>query len=411
MMARYGKNRAMTLVELLVAMTVSIVMMGAAYYIAKSEFNFTQNQQEVMDALKTARLALHMIDTDMESAGFMATPDASVDLGGKIKDPEVCAPFPVPSGGKRPVAIQFERLGKSGSPSTSPYIGNLNGGIVPMSVILMGAYPSHSVFRTDHIQGANVYLQNTPDFPTQQEFQRIFATNHLLRIVNQVNKMMFFRISNTHYAQRMVSLTQAVPSSSGECGIAGFGIGLAVNVVSFIRYRIKVNQNVQNPNITAVLVREELDPFNNWSVVSTIPIAHDVVDLQFYDFILDLDASGTDPDLSPFHGSSGNPYTLPESILNLAPATPAAYLGSSPTTALSFNHGPKDLRLVTIKLSTRTRDEDPSISYKQSGAGTSPGQHKPINYFDTDPNMQGLARVVSLVSKVDFSNLAARNMK
>jgi len=101
---------------------------------------------------------------------------------------------------------------------------------------------------------------------------------------------------------------------------------------------------------------------------------------------------------------------MPESVLMKGSAPPVAvYLGSDPTKNTSF--GAKDLRFMTIKLSIRTRDEDHSISYKQTAGGNSPGRHRPISYFDVDPGTQGLARVVSLLSKVELSSIAGRNMK
>jgi len=404
MMKGMRKNRAMTLVELLVAMTISVVMMGAAFYIARTEFNAVQTQQDVMDALKDAKLALRYMTMDLEAAGFLASPDMT-------KDPDVCL-YPTFSNQKRPVAIQFERVGyKDNTTNKSPFVGNLNQGIVPMSVILIGAYSVHRVFRTDHISGTEIFLQDTGGL-NQTEFERVFASHHILRLVNQVNKMMFFKITSVDYANKKIVVAQAVPSASGDCGVSGFGIGLAVNAVSVIQYRIKVNQTVQHPNATATLVREELNPFQDWSVVSTLTIAENAVDLQFYDFILELDTTGTDPDLSPFHNSTGtNPYSMPETVLDLQSASPPAYLGTDSSKAAAVAYGSKDLRFVTIKLSLRTKDEDNTIAYNQTGGHGNTAMHVPINYFDLYPSVQGLARVVSLVSKAEMTNLEARNIK
>ena len=407
-MMKYSKNRAMTFVELMVAMTISIMLMAATYYIAKTQLGTSQSQQEVMSAYKDARMALTYLKSDISAAGFMATPDLQTDASGKPIDPDICT-LPTLNQTMRPVAIQLER------PTNNLYLGNYNQKIHPMSIVLFGSYPSHLVFRTDHIQGKNIYLQNGTgtNFPIQAEFNRIFSISHILRLVNQNNKILFFRIIGRDYSSAKIIVNQTVPAASGNCGVAGFGRGLAVNSTAFIRYRLK---RKTDPNQSAlrnhyVLIQEELNPFNNWSPVvnTTIPIADHAVDLQFYDFAIDTDTTGQDPDLSSFKWKP-NPFTLPESVLMQGIATPVpVYLGSDPTKSASY--GAKDLRFMTIKLSLSTSDEDHSITYKQGIGSSGPGNHKPIDYFDIDPSSEGLARVVSILSKVELTNLAARNMK
>lgn len=408
-MARYRKNKAMTFVELMVAMAISVIMMAATYYIAKSEFSAGQSQQEVMDALRTARLAIRYISNDIAAAGFMASPDLRIGPTGKPVDPDVCTVPMFPSG-MRPVAVQLTR------PDNSPYLGNYDHNIRPMSITLMGAYPSHLVFRTARINGKDIYLQNGPSvsFPTKTQFNLIFSTNHLLRIVNQNNKMLFFQITGRDYNAAKVTVKQSVPPASGVCGVAGFGRDLAVNAISFIRYRLRQRHDPNQPKIQNhyVLIREELNPFSNWAPVRTtvLPIADNAVDLQFYDFVFDKDSSGQDPDLTPFAWHP-NPFQLPESVLMKGTSVPpiAAYLGTDPTKNVIF--GPKDLRFLTVKLSIRTRDEDHEIDWSNAPMGMGPGNHRPIPYFDVDPKAHGLARVVSLLSKVELTNLAARNVK
>lgn len=417
-MMKYRKNRAMTFVELMVALTISIMLMGATYFIAKAQFGTTQSQQEVMDAIRTARMALSYLKNDIAAAGFLASPDLMTDNSGKPVDQDICT-LPTFSSGMRPSAIQLVL------PNNSPYQGNYNKNIHPMSITLLGAYPTHLTFRTDHISGTNIYLQSGAgtNLPSPQSdkyagfkpiFNQIFSTNHILRLINQNNRMLFFRITGRDYTSATITVNQAVPAASGNCGVAGFGRALAVNVVSFIRYKLlKQKQDLNRPSLQNhfVLVREELNPFNGWGPVTStiIPIADYAVDLQFYDFIIDMDMTGKAPDLSPFKWHP-NPYTLPESVLMQGAAPPVAvYMGTD--TSKSTTYGVKDLRFMTIKLSIRTRDEDHSIPYKQSSGSSGPGKHKPIDYFDADPGTQGLARVVSLLAKVELTSLAGRNMK
>jgi len=408
----YRKNRAMTFVELLVAMTISIMLMGATYFIAKAQFGTTQSQQEVMDALRTSRMALSYLKNDIAAAGFMASPDLSTDGSGKPVDKDVCT-IPTFSPNMRPAAIQLIQ------PNNSPYLGNYNQNIRPMSIVLFGAYPSHLTFRTDHITGTNIFLQQGvgSNLPSRAEFNRIFSTHHIIRLLNQNNKMIFLQITGRDYTSAKVIVNQVIPSATGNCGVTGFGRSLSVNVDSFVRYRLKMKQDQNQPSLKNhyVLVREELDPFSAWApVTSTIlPIADYAVDLEFYDFIFDMDLTGKDPDMSTnstLNNWTQNPYAMPESVLMKGSAPPVTvYLGSDSTKNISI--GPKDLRFLTVKLSVRTRDEDHSILYKQSAGGNSPGKHNPIPYFDADPTTQGLARVVSLLSKVELTSIAGRNMK
>lgn len=186
--------------------------------------------------------------------------------------------------------------------------------------------------------------------PTYADFDQIFVKNRLLRIANADQFEMYFRIDNANFGSRTITLGDPVPITTPPdfCGVQGFGVGLEVSVVGFVRYTL-VPDDSEIGKID--LVRQELDArdpaLNTVLPNSTIRVAEYVADLQFYDFAFDVDRTGRNPLIQVFP-TIENVLDSGTQLLNLSLAA-----------------RPQDLRFVTIKLTTRTSHEDESWPYRE----------------------------------------------
>jgi hypothetical protein len=215
--------------------------------------------------------------------------------------------------------------------------------------------------------------------------------------VNKEQFEMYYKIQSANYADRTVTLVDAPPVSTGTdyCGIQGFGEGLEVNVVGYVRYRLATDLRDGAPVDSKGtynkidLVREELDPEGAYVAGTRVIVAEWVVDLSFYDFVMDEDISRRDPNLTIYH--------LPEDVVDnagggiLSPAN-----GSKP-----YN-----LRFLTVALTVRTPDEDPSwVFFERKDS------HAPIFSYDADTTLTGSARTLSIAQRVGLPAFLVKNIK
>lgn len=372
-------DAGVTLLEILVGMVIGVVLLGSIYYVYTVSARSYRMEEEVVRASETLRFGMEQLRRDIAAAGFLATPDSDAD-------DNVC-PKPV----NRLMGIYFERIGDTYEPGT-----NVN--IRPSAVTLFGAYPSPNVYFTQSIIGNTVTLQSGGAFPASQaEFDEIFNSNHMLRIVNAEQFEMYYRITSADYATRTVVLESAPPVSvpPDYCGVQGFGVGLEVNVVGYIRYIVRRDLRSGAPvdgNGTVAkldLVREELAPDRSVVPGSRLIVGEYVVDLQFYDFVVDNDLTGRDPNVVIFPNV--------EDVVT-----------DSGTGLLSSANGsrPQDLRFVTVALTVRTAHEDPGLAMEARA-----GAHAPFERYDADVTMVGAARALALASRVGLKAFQVRNVK
>jgi len=369
----------MTLVELLVGMVVGAILLGSIYYVYTVSARSYRMEEEVVRAAETLRFAMDQVQRDIAAAGFLATPDSD-------SDENVC-----PKPANRLLGIYFERVGDTYALAQNPNIR-------PSSVTLFGAYPSANVYFTESIIGNQVTLQPSANYPASQaEFDAIFNSNHLLRIVNSEQYEMYYRITSANWGARTVTLESAPPISVPPdfCGVQGFGVGLEVNVVGYIRYSIRRDERNGAPTdgdgtVTKLdLVREELTPDRQVVSGSRLIVGEYVVDMQFYDFVVDNDLTGRDPNL----------YIYPN-IEDVVDQAGNGVLSSASTSR------PQDLRFVTVALSVRTAHEDPGLARTPRA-----GAHAPFDRYDADIGLFGAARVLSLASRVGLKAFQVRNVK
>lgn len=369
-----------TLVETLVSMLIAAILMGSMYYVYSLSTGAYRVQEQVMRSMEQARFGLEMLKRDIAAAGFLATPDSQADAN-------VC-PKPI----TRLQGIYF------GRDQGDVYGETSNVNIQPSSVTLLGAYASPEVFFTQQIQNRIVSLQNSPNFPTtQDEFDQIFSTNHLLRIVNAEQYEMYYGISSADFAARTVTLVtpakQSIPPD--YCGIQGFGVGLEVNVVNYIQYILLRDTRTGAPadgngNGNKVdLVRQDLTPSGVVVTGSRLVIAEFMADLQFYDFVRDIDPTAQDPTLAVIPNTGD--------VVNV---------DGTGLFGLGVGARPQDLRFVTAVLTARSMDEDPNLVFTPRV-----GLFSPIEAYDSEITLDGAARTVTLASRIEIRAFKVRNVK
>jgi type II secretory pathway pseudopilin PulG len=374
----YGAKRAggFTLIELMVTMVLAIVIVGGLYMIYSKSVVAYRVENQFLDLQERARFGLEHLKRDLRRAGFQATPNSRTDA-------DVC---PKPATDLRALVV----LTNSGS-VYEPW-GGANPNVEPVSITLFGDFFSGRAYRTAGIQGTHVFLQTTADFPsTQAEFDRVFNATRYLRLVAQDQFEMYLPIASANFSDQSVTTTIPIPQTSPDspCGVAGFGEAMEATVAGFVRYRVAADTRPGAPVGKTDLIREEMQ-VDGATVVpgSQLVIADYVVDLQLYDFLFDVDATGTNPMLSGFplveqvadEGGGGRLGTLPDAV-------------------------PQDLRFVTAKVTVRTESEDEGFTFIPRE-----DVHAPLDGYEAS-DMVGACRTLTLASRVQLTSLAVRNMK
>lgn len=370
------RDSGLTLVELMVASTVSMILIVSVYSIYSISARGFRVQEQTMGAMQQARFGLGQLQRDISSAGFLATPNSRADSNVCPKPSEYLPGIVFATGG-----------------AVANVTSNTN--VYPQQITLLGAFWNPTLYFTRKITGNQVVLQGAEDgapFPqTREEFDQIFKPKRFLRIVNADQFETYVPIASADYDNRQITLTTIAPVASppNYCGVQGFGVGLEVNVVGVIRYTLQAD-----PSETGKvdLVRQELDGTNAsldaLMTQSTVRIAEYVADLQFFDFVVDVDRTRRMP--------VQQQYATLDDIVS----------SSGQQLDLTGNARPQDLRFVTVKLTTRTRDEDESRVFIPRT-----GVDKPLDQYEVDAAMKGAAGTVSLAVRVGLPSFLVRNVK
>ena len=374
------RRSGFTLVELMVAVAVASVLVIIVYsvYIRGAKTYRVQNMALGMQA--QARYALDHLKRDIGDAGFNGATNSRVDAN-------LCG---APAFELR--AITLQRLGDVANPTE-------NANIQPLAVTLFGDYTGYGqVFRTKSIVGSVITLpSDVKSIVTEQQFKEMFAggRTRYLRILDQEQYEMLVEIVSADYAAvdptiRLASAPQTRGAGS-SCGIQGFGSGLEVNPAMFIRYRVVKDGRDGEPADKTVLVREELLVDGVTPVTGTrLIVAEYVVDLNVYDLAFDDDDTGVQPSISY------QPVAFPTVINDSG----EGLLGNK------ADARPEDLRMLTLKVTVRTAEEDEQLFHVPRATPTSP-----IQSYESIPGLQGAARTMTLATKVMFNTLAIRNAK
>jgi hypothetical protein len=364
--------------ELLVALVVSLILIIIVYSVYARGAKTYRVQNMTLQMQAQARGALDHIRRDAANAGFNGTVNSAVDIN-------LC---------QKPVNdIRAVTIGQTTSGLT-PVLENPF--VRPLSITLFGDFVGDGeVFYTASIVGNVVRLQTGFQSTVRQgQFEDMFVGNNrrFLRIIDKDQYEMLIPVTGSNYDTGTITLETAPPvrSASQSCGIQGFGEGLEVNPANFIRYRVGQDKRPNAAPGKWDLIREEVQIDGTTAVEDTIlTISEYIVDLDIYDFVFDDDSTGMQPSMSFVR--------LSDDVLD---SSGKGWLG---TTSISR---PQDLRFMTLKMTVRTMDEDPTLTHQPR-----PALHKRIRTFDPDPTLGGASRTMSFTSRVFLQTLAVRNIK
>jgi prepilin-type N-terminal cleavage/methylation domain-containing protein len=368
-----------TLTELMIGVALSSLIVLGIYYIYSTSTATYRVQDQVLQAMDQARFALSQLQRDISAAGLLATPNST-------NDSNVC-PKPI-NQDLRGIVFRLEGArDQDGGAARQP--------MAPVSVTMFGSFWSTNIYYTRSINGTTVRLQDLADgapYPTDQvEFDQIFRPGRMVRIVNAEQFEMYYPIASADFGTRTLVLAQPVATTTPPdfCGVQGFGVGLEINPVGYVRYVLRADPAEAGK---VDLLREELDAtdpaLDTVMASSTIRVAEYVADLQFYDFAVDTDVTGR----APLLGFIQNP----EGVIG----------AGVPRLDMDVRARPQDLRFVTAKVTTRTRDEDERFFFR-------PRQnlHDPLEAYELDRAMVGAARTVTLATRIPLDSFAVRNVK
>jgi hypothetical protein len=364
--------------ELLVALVVSLILVTIIYSVYSRGAKTYRVQNMSLQMQAQARGALDHIRRDVANAGFNGTVNSSVDVN-------LC---------QKPVnEIRAITIGQTTSGLT-PVLENPF--VRPLSITLFGDFVGDGeVFYTNSIVGNVVSLQTSfQSTVSEGQFENMFTgeNRRFLRIIDKDQYEMLIPVTGSNYDTGTITLETAPPvrSASQSCGVQGFGEGLEVNPANFIRYRVAQDKRPNAAPGKWDLIREEVQIDGTNAVEDTmLVISEYIVDLDIYDFVFDDDSTGMQPSMSFVR--------LSDDVLD---SSGKGWLG---TTSISR---PQDLRFMTLKITVRTMDEDPSRVHQSR-----PALHKRIRSFDPDPTMEGAARTMTFTSRVLLQTLAVRNIK
>jgi prepilin-type N-terminal cleavage/methylation domain-containing protein len=383
------RRRGFTMVELMVALAVGAVVMAGVFIIFQRSSSAFRVQGQIQRMNDDLRSALSHVRADLKMAGFLATPNSAVD-------PLACpATDPLQ-------ALSLELPVLDGGDDSDPVVNRANNtNVQPLSLTLLGPYHTARVFRTASVSSNQVTLLTADslevraNYPgSQAEFDALFVPGRLLKLVNQDQRDMYVSIQAAEYGSGLVVVDPALQPATADntCGYQADGSRMEVALLSFVRYRVGRDVRPGAPRNKTDLIREELRLAGHDLVPvagSQLHVAEFVVDLMLYDFVFDVGTAGA-PNLLyyPTYDEGG--------VLN-GDGTGRLERGSAAI--------PEKLRFVTVKLSTRTPEEDPSTPFFPRAQ-----PFGPLRLYEVNPAMNGCAAVESLATRVELTTFRQRGL-
>lgn len=367
------RERAFTLIELMVAMAAGLAVAAAAMTLSKNAVNFFQHEARISAAQLSLTLGMNRITQDLQRAALLSSPNLLRDstkgqLCGDMTD--------YPAGLKDLAGIT---LLKGGSTAAAPQ--SKDNGLNPDIIEIGGSLSTSEQFAIRSIDsgaaGAVILRLENDDAMKRtraralagagEDILTLFADGRFVRIVDQAFKHEYGVISGLAegppgdpYVDVTLSGDPAVPTS-GMCGLYGHETGALVSVIYRVRYEIgsmTADKNYKalvagDPATEAItgdsgrteLIRSELDatgaPLLDTSLTPPELIAEYAVDLKF-----GVESAAWDP-ATKTYAVTRHAIRAPEDALVYAIAgLPSA--GGSPET----------IRAVQVRLATRTRTPD-----------------------------------------------------
>lgn len=405
---RHRRARGFTLVELLAAMLAGALVSIAAFSFAKAATTSFQEESRMSNATVSSTLGFRRLASDLQRAAYMSSPNIQRDYRrptvGDDADPgTVCVdPTAYPLGIRELAGVVIEPSGYAITGTKSAASGE--NGTAPDRVTIAGNFPSSEQFWARRIvnNGTDVYLEpnSGPVVRTNAQltnsagtWDNIFKAGRILRVVDQSGFQHYGIIASTTFAdgKPMVRLTNdtrlfqqgtgAVGATNPACtGIAGYGEGTLVNVISRIRYEVRDLRNVDEykslygdtkfGDVTTTgaaitgdddrheLVRYEIDATDGAPIAGTVElIAEYAVDLRFGGTVATNVANGTQ---------------LTQTLVRFAPGeNNVFYTGwaRNPTTQPT-QPGSERIRALQVRLAVRSRlpDRDQPMTGMPAGS-------------------------------------------
>ena len=379
-----------TLLELLVAMTATVLVVSTLYYVGGASQRHFQEQQRIAQTQMSVRMAMEQLRRDVSMAGFLGSPNTRLE--------QRCLP---PIAEMQSVAFE-NNVGSIAN-------GGENGSQADR-LVLSGNYATGDLYLVRGVDatGSRIYLQtdwqgfrrslmdSTGTTIDVARFNSVFLPGRKLMVRTQDGYTFFLTISDRDPATGSITINPGVAGVS--CG--GSFAGSSIAPISQIEYTVTpfsataAGANLAAINAAAgvtgdvgsVLLRRELVADTGVPVAgSERAVLEFAVDFNV-DFIVDTNITrGLPPNLQQVLGAAAGGI--------VAPGSTAA------------NPGPQNLRSLIVRLAARTGEQDPRFPFVPRAAGD------PMTRFRANPSLPGAARVRTLQTEILVPNVAYPGLK
>lgn len=404
-----------TLLELMVALTAGIIVIGIIYFVGAASARHFHEQQRIAQTQMNVRMAMEQLRRDIERAGFLGVPNS-----GEVS---TCGATP----GFRLQGIEvLEGADTDALPNASSM------GVTADRLRLSGNYVTGDAYRvrTLDASGTRLYLQRNwhafeRDFGIigasgdhafrADDFQRVFRVGRYLHIENVLGNHFFVRITGVTPSSASVTFTPSL-SIGGTC-VGGLADQATVAPLSRVEYlatditdssefgtrgdklqpvggRVAEDSDFRGQTATQ-LVRREID-FAAPGAASTEQAGTERIVLEYlahidYQLVYDTQAGTVNP-----------------------PNLQVAATGTSPDAEqlTVTNDDAERVQSVIVTLAGRTAEQDPRFPWPCTGSGSCAvagnGAEQPPTRYQVNPNATGAARVRVLRDEVFLPNMAGR---
>lgn len=366
------------LIELLMAMALSTIIFMSITALYSYQADSITAQSHLLTTSRDARFALEHMRRDLLSLGSNATPNSNVD-------DLVC---PKPATTIRAISLDV----KEGFVVRE----DLNPNLRKLAMTLFGSLDVKTRFATESITGKTVKLLDDGTLPASEAlWVNTFKTSRYLRLSMPDGRSILTPIASSSFSDKTVSLASEPPQMVGaqRCGYQGAGGGLAVDVQGFVRYRIigdtrpSAPTNSKGEPTRTLLVREELG-VDGATLVGSLPLAENVVEIGLYDVGLDTNPAADVVDMQ-----------LLPTVDDMAKSDGAGLLGTS------LAARPEAIRFLTVKLSVRADVHQRGLTHIERKQ-----KFLPLLTYKLDELGDGSAPVTTIGGRVTLPALVSRNL-
>ncbi|NUP05092.1 MAG: hypothetical protein HOW73_03410 [Polyangiaceae bacterium] len=240
-----------TAVELMVAITTSLIVCAGAYTLAKTSLEVFQQEARMNSAQFNNVMGMNRLSTDIKRAGFQTSPDADTDL-------QVCAPPTGALAGLLKAVNVFEGA-DSGTYGSGDYLGlpsmvtGPENNRAPDRIRLAANYTTSDKYRLGPVDmtGNKISVQvdqlavqrifHDARLAGGNEFCSAFPAGGIARLVDAANRTRFIEVAScattdntdaTNYASITITAVN-IPVGTG-CGEATQGYINPVNVIDYV---------------------------------------------------------------------------------------------------------------------------------------------------------------------------------